>query len=76
MQVEDDLNFWELEDDIKFFPKWKTTSIFWNMEDNLNQKVEDFHNILESGRRLEYFSPNERRPHFLKNGRQPQLIGK
>jgi hypothetical protein len=34
--MEDDLHFLEMEDDPNFFFKWKMTSIFWNMEDDLN----------------------------------------
>jgi hypothetical protein len=35
-ELEDDLNFWRMEEDLKFFGKWKRTSIFWKMEDDLN----------------------------------------
>ena len=43
--LEDELNGWQMEDDLNFLPngrrppffgKWKTTSIFWQIEDNLN----------------------------------------
>ena len=43
-----------MEDDFKF-SKWKTTLIFWQMEDDLNiLKMEDDFNILVNGRRPQY----------------------
>jgi hypothetical protein len=40
--MEDDHNFLKMEDDINFFGKWKTTSIYLKMEYDLNfLKMED-----------------------------------
>ena len=60
---------------LQYFGKWKTTSIFWQIEDHLN--------IPENGRRLQNFAnvrrhqnlPKGRRLQNLANGRQPQYLG-
>ena len=45
--MEDDLHFFLKWKTTQYFGKGKTTSIFWEMEDSLN--------ILENGRRPQYF---------------------
>ena len=37
-KLEDDLNFFANGSRPQFFGKWKTTSLFWKMEDDLNLK--------------------------------------
>ena len=38
-----------MEDDLTFLGKWKTTSIFWKMKDDLN--------FLEKGRQPKFLDP-------------------
>jgi hypothetical protein len=74
--MEDNLIFWILKDKSIFrkkrrphyFGKLKTTSIFWQMEDNLN--------ILVNGRRPQYFGKWKTTSIFGVNGRQTQYFGK
>ena len=45
-----------MEDDLNIFEKWKMTSIFIKMEDDLNiLKMGDDLNIFENKRRPQYF---------------------
>ena len=46
-------------------PNWKTTSTFWQMEDDLN--------YLENGRRPQFFGKWKTTSIFLENGIQPQF---
>jgi hypothetical protein len=34
--MEDDLNYFRMEDEQNYLEKWKATLIIWKMEDNLN----------------------------------------
>ena len=64
-----------MEDYLTFLSKWKTTSNFLKMEDDLN--------FFENGRKPHFFLmednlnffENGRQPHFFENGRRPQLLG-
>ena len=73
--MEDDLNFFEMEDDLKFlsngrrpyilFLKWKTTSIFRQLEDHLN--------LYTNGRRPQIYCYGRKPQYFSSNGRRPQF---
>ena len=59
--MEDDLNFSKMEDDLNFFQKWKTTSLFGKRKDNLN--------FFQNGRRSKYLAP------LLNSKPNPSILG-
>ena len=55
-------------------PNWKTTSTFWQMEDDLNfWNMEDDLNSLENGRQPLFFGKMEDDPNFKVNERRPKF---
>ena len=75
--MEDDLNFFENGRRPQLFQKWKTTSIFSKMEDDLN--------FFKKTKTTSIFSKNEDDLNFFQkwkttllflNERQPQFLGK
>ena len=59
-----------MEDDLNFWAKWKTTSMFRKTEDDFN------FSIFVNGRRLQFFEKWKTTSFFWKNGRQLKLFGK
>ncbi len=66
-EFEDDLIFLVNGRRPQFWGKWKTTSVFVEMEDDLN---------FQSKSDLNYLSNLEDERNFNINGRRPQLLGK
>ena len=65
-----------MEDDLNNLCKWKTTSIYFLMEDNLQFQLEDNLKIVKNLRRLLNLFENGRQLKFFSNKRQPQLFCK
>ena len=70
-----------MEDDLNFSGKWKTTSTFLKMEDDLNffRKMEenlDLKLFLANGGRPQFLGKGKTTSTYLENGRRPQFESK
>ena len=72
--MEDDLNFWNMEDDLNSLENGRRPQFFGKMEDDLNfWNMEDDLNSLENGRQPLFFGKMEDDPNFKVNERRPKF---
>ena len=63
-----------MEDNLNFFWKWKTTSIFFKIKDDLNLFWKSKTNSIFDNGRLPQFFENGKQTKFFENERQPHFL--